>query len=340
MTSPDIRSPLASNGIGAKSSRRARLFPLLASWVVLLSVGQTSCSGAEPDGGPSGSGTGGASATGGLTGSGGETVTGGSGGVIDASSGGTASGGATTETGGAPGTGGIVEATGGADGTGGDVGTGGADGTGGDAGFQPCPETGACKILPLGDSITRGFPDQDSYRVHLFELAIADGHEVTFVGTRMGGPAEAAGLTFPRNHEGIDGETVAQIAGRIPSPALNDMPHIILVHAGTNDLTGNNANVSGDMASLLDELISDAPDALIVVARVIPIFYMLDGVNSYNDSVEALVEERALAGAHIIVVDQFEGFEQSHLGDQVHPNQAGYERMAEKWYESIESYLR
>lgn len=340
MTRPHVRSALVSKGSTAKSALRGRFFPLFASWLVFLSVGQTSCSGAEPDKGPSGSGAGGTNASGGLTGSGGETMTGGSGGVIDTSSGGTASGGATTETGGAPGTGGIVEATGGADGTGGEVGTGGADGTGGDAGFQPCPETGACKILPLGDSITRGFPDQDSYRVHLFELAIADGHEITFVGTRMGGPGEAAGLTFPRNHEGIDGETVAQIAGRVPSPALNETPHIVLVHAGTNDLTGNNANVSSDMASLLDELISDAPDALIVVARVIPIFYMLEGVNSYNDSVEALAEERALAGAHIIVVDQFEGFEQSHLGDVVHPNQAGYERMAEKWYDGIESYLR
>lgn len=176
--------------------------------------------------------------------------------------------------------------------------------------------------------------------MHLFELAVADDHEITFVGTRMGGPDSAAGQAFPRNHEGIDGERVEQIADRVPSPALNDMPHIILVHAGTNDLTGNNQDVSAHMASLLDELIAEAPDALIVVARVIPIFYMLDGVNSYNDSVEALAEERASAGAHIIVVDQSEGFPQADLGDAVHPNQNGYERMAQKWYDSIQPYLR
>lgn len=241
--------------------------------------------------------------------------------------------------------GGLTDSTGGVNGTGGALGSGGnlgsgGEGTGGAVGFQPCPEAGACKILPLGDSITRGFPDQESYRVRLFELAVADDHEITFVGSRMGGPDTAAEQTFPRNHEGVDGETVNQIANRVPSPALSDMPHIVLLHAGTNDLTGNNANVSAHMASLLDELIAEAPDALIVVARVIPIFYMLDGVNSYNDSVEGLAEERASAGAHIIVVDQFEDFPEADLDDIVHPNQNGYERMAQKWYDSIQPYLR
>ena len=45
------------------------------------------------------------------------------------------------------------------------------------------------------------------------------------------------------------------------------------------------------------------------------------------------------AGENVLFVDQFAGFPESELGDGVHPNQAGYERMAGKWWEAIESYL-
>jgi lysophospholipase L1-like esterase len=325
----------------------------LTSLGVLLASTLLSCSGENSGDEPSENGSGGA-ATGGTNGSGGAALTGGTGSGGDTPSGGTSGG----DTGGTLGSGGLVatggegpgsggaDASGGMDGSGGEVGSGGADGTGGEegtggaAGFQPCPEAEPCKILPLGDSITVGYPGSDSYRVHLFELAVQGGHEITFVGSKMGGPDSVAGQDFPRSHEGVSGETVAQIANRVPSPALNTMPDIVLLHAGTNDLTGNNAQVTTHMASLLDELTTSAPDALIVVARVIPIFYMLQGVESYNDSVEALAVERANQGKHIIVVDHFEGFPQSELGDTVHPNETGYERMAQTWYDGIESYLR
>jgi lysophospholipase L1-like esterase len=51
------------------------------------------------------------------------------------------------------------------------------------------------------------------------------------------------------------------------------------------------------------------------------------------------VQTRASAGKHVILVDQFTGFPTSELGDGVHPNQAGYARMAGVWYEAIKSYL-
>ncbi len=253
--------------------------------------------------------------------------------------------------GGEPGTGGLGSggitdaaggdfATGGALSTGGDVGTGGDTGTGGAAGFQPCPEAGPCKILPLGDSITAGYPGVDSYRVRLFELALEGGHEVTFVGTRMAGPTMVSGVSFPRSHEGVNGEKIAQIADRVPTPALSDMPHIVLVHAGTNDLP-NDLDGAGDrLESLVDELIASAPDALIVVARIIPIFWAQSAVTSYNATIEPMVQEKVEAGAHVIIVDQYEGFPESDMDDAVHPTVGGYERMAQKWYDGIEPYLR
>lgn len=282
--------------------------------------------------------TGGALATGGIS-SGGSTGTGG------AATGGSSSGG-TQSTGGADATGGSASGGSGAGsggtGSGGEVGSGGEQGSGGAQGvWSPCPETGACKILPLGDSITFGLAGSGGgYRVELFRLATEAGHEITFTGTQTpNGPDMVAGVAFPKNHAGISGQTISQIAGRIPNPDMQDVPHIVLVHAGTNDMNGMPGGATDRLGDLMDKLIEEAPDALIVVSTIIPLPFAASAVASFNAEIEPMVEARASQGAHILFVDQFEGFPEGELGDGVHPNDTGYARMGAKWYQAIESYL-
>lgn len=218
-----------------------------------------------------------------------------------------------------------------------------SSGSGGspETGFQPCPATGPCKILPLGDSITFGLGFDGGYRVELFHLATQDGHDVTFTGTQqMNGPAMVDGKPFPRNHEGISGETIQQIANRVPTPALRDVPHIVLLHAGTNDMYQSPNGADTRLGALIDELIAGAPDALIVVSNIIPFPSGANAVSTYNAKVPGVVQERANKGAHVIFVDQFKDFPTSELGDGVHPNKAGYARMAGVWYDAISDYLR
>jgi hypothetical protein len=71
---------------------------------------------------------------------------------------------------------------------GGSAGASGASGTGGSAGFDPCPATGPCKILPLGDSITDGLTVMGGYRIELFRLALNADKEITYVGGSANGP--------------------------------------------------------------------------------------------------------------------------------------------------------
>ncbi|HEY6724734.1 MAG TPA: SGNH/GDSL hydrolase family protein [Polyangiaceae bacterium] len=276
-----------------------------------------------------------ASTTGGVTGS----TTGGmssaalsTSAIATTASSSTGAGGATSTTGG-------TTASGTGTGTDTSSGSGGAGGTGGGATFRPCPETPPCKILPLGDSITFGLGFDGGYRVELFRLALADGHEITFTGTQQpNGPNMVDGVTFPRNHAGISGQLIAEIAGRIPNPDMMDMPHIVLVHAGTNDISRSRNGAEDRLAALMDKVIAEAPDALIVFSNLIPLSF--GGVEDFNAAVEPMVEERANAGAHILYVDQYVDFPNTELGDGVHPNEAGYARMAGKWYEAIEPYLR
>ena len=105
------------------------------------------------------------------------------------------------------------------------------------------------------------------------------GKNITFVGTQMNGPTTVESRTFPRRHEGHGGYTIAgggqgALAGSVTDTAISSYhPHIVLLMIGTNDINGN-INVSTAptrLGQLIDEIIADAPTALVVVASIIPI---------------------------------------------------------------------
>jgi len=209
------------------------------------------------------------------------------------------------------------------------------------ADYQPCPAAPEpCKILPLGDSITLGVGFNGGYRVELFRKALAAKKKITFTGSMSNGPATVDGVAFPKNHEGRPAWKIGQLLPIIPSPAMQQKPHIVLLMAGTNDVArpANVANAPNQLGELIDKISANAPDALIVVANLIPMTF--SDVRSFNAAIPAVVAARAAAGKHVKLVDMFTGFSTSMLGDGVHPNQQGYARMATVWYDAIGPVLR
>ena len=309
--------------------------------------------------GSGGSGSGGVTGNGG-SGSGGASGKGGagSGGVAGSAgtgTGGTAGKGALGGSGGAAGAGG----RGGAGGTAGGGG-GGSTGTGGAASYNPCSTGGSpCKILPFGDSITFGVNDEGNagYRGPLFASAVAAAQKITFTGSLSNGPSTVSGQNFPKNNEGHSGWGISEvttysngnagIATVIPSPALNSgsggVPNIILLHIGTNDSGAFSATqMTSDLSGLLDKIIANAPDALVVVAQIIPLGYGTNTViKAYNQAIPGLVQQRAAAGKHVALVDMYTGFNTSTMlgSDSIHPNSTGYKFMADHWYSVIGSLL-
>jgi lysophospholipase L1-like esterase len=305
--------------------------------------GSPAAGGSLPTGGRLGAG--GVPTTGGTAPNGGTSASGGAIGVggTQSSGGGQASGGAAT--GGRMGTGGSQPAGGGSSGSpaggsaSGGTRTGGTN-SGGAAGFEPCPASGACKIMPLGDSITDGTGFSGGYRVELFAKTITDKKSITFVGSLSNGPNTVSGVTFPKSHEGHFGWRIDQVDALIPDPALAPAPHIVLLHLGTNDINQSQTTGAPDRLGLLiDQVVTKLPSALVVVAQIIPEPSKSSAISTYNAAIPGIVRSRADAGKHVILVDQFTGFPSSELGDGVHPNQAGYARMAGVWYEAIKSHL-
>jgi lysophospholipase L1-like esterase len=292
----------------------------------LGAAGKGGAAGAPGGAGGSGGALGGAgsggSATGGLAGAGG-------GGKGGAGKGGAAAGGA-----------------GGAAGGAGSGGGGGSAGSAGKGGFEPCPTNDEpCVILPFGDSITDGIgvSGGGSYRIELFSKALEAGQSITFVGSLQNGPQMVDNTAFPRRHEGHSGWKIAQLNPLIPDPAFDaGVPHIVLLHIGTNDIAQNDNLGSAPMrlGTLIDDIVEAAPEALVVVAKIIPLSSGSNAVTTYNNAIPDIVEARAGAGKHVIMVDQNMGFPTNELADGVHPNAAGYARMAGVWYEAIKGYLR
>jgi lysophospholipase L1-like esterase len=230
--------------------------------------------------------------------------------------------------------------------------SGGASGAGG-AGYEPCPTSGPCKILPFGDSITEGYPVFGGYRMELFRLARADAHEITFVGSLANGPTTVDGVPFPRNHQGHGAHTIEGamgIAQFVDSSMSNYTPDIVLLMIGTNDINGNVnvANAPTRLGALLDDIYAVDPNVLIILAQIVPT--RADGTNqsvrTYNAAMPALVSQRTSAGRHLVLVDMYEAFTRDEnyktalLGDNLHPNEAGYTRMAATWYAVLSPYLR
>ncbi|HKU44337.1 MAG TPA: SGNH/GDSL hydrolase family protein [Polyangiales bacterium] len=208
---------------------------------------------------------------------------------------------------------------------------------GGARGYAPCPPRDVCKILPFGDSITSGHGYEGGYRIELFRRAVAAGKWITFLGSQRNGPAIVADTSFPQDHEGHPGFRIDQL--RMPDL---EPPHIVLLMAGTNDIgqAYDLPHAPERLGELLDHLTAAAPDALVVVARLPPLETYRREVAAYNAALSELIDVRVEAGKHIQLVDMFADFPDTELADGVHPTAAGYERMANIWFEAIRASLR
>jgi len=119
-------------------------------------------------------------------------------------------------------------------------------------GEQPGPEPEPpVKIMPLGDSITRGSGsiNTNGYRKPLYENLTDNGYNVDFVGSQNDGVFDDI------DHEGHGGWTDSQIATNIYNNGGSNWistytPDIILLHIGTNGLDSN----PGDVEDILDEI--------------------------------------------------------------------------------------
>ena len=198
------------------------------------------------------------------------------------------------------------------------------------------------KIMPLGDSITHGvgpsLPDEDlnGYRLELLNLLTSSGFEVDFVG------GLEHGTFIDKQHEGHRGWRDFEIASNIYNWLVNNPADIILLHIGTNDLDES----PDDVEVILDEIdrweIDSSRTVIVILAKIINqqghVCPDPSTTTTFNSNVEqmALARINDLVNPDRIIITDMEcsaGIDyQLHMVDELHPNETGYTKMANKWY--------
>lgn len=220
----------------------------------------------------------------------------------------------------------------------------------------PALTYGQLRIMPLGNSITTGTkPNNGSkstdigYRKRLF-LAL----QPTYPGLQFVGSESNGNGGFDQDHEGHPGWKADEIRDNIYLSGedwlTNNPPHVILLHIGTNDIgAGENlTNIVTEVEAILDRIdqyeADNNTEVVVFVARIIRLLFgSFNGTETtaFNNQIESMVNQRIANGDKLIMVDQESAitYPDALIEDEIHPNQDGYEDMADAWELAINSNL-
>ncbi len=202
----------------------------------------------------------------------------------------------------------------------------------------PRPQPGIGQIMPLGDSITVGScsTSGDGYRDRLDAKLRAAGYPLTSVGSQV----SASGM----RHEGHGGWTIDQVTAGVQGGWLATPPEWVLLDAGTNDDGQGRtaAQMLASMSTLLDKILAAGPTVKVIVAQLTITTYntaaQQQAEQDYDNGLPALA---AAKGWRVRTVDM-RGVELAAASTctpgGVHPDDAGYEQMANRWYAAIQAW--
>jgi lysophospholipase L1-like esterase len=202
--------------------------------------------------------------------------------------------------------------------------------------------------MPLGDSITAG---PGCWRAKLWNRLQSTGYtNVDFVGGVSDGGGCNPGFAYDFDHEGHGGFSATGIAdnNQLPPWLSAARPDIILVHLGTNDMWGGFIPLATKLAAftkLVGQMRANNPNVKVVVAQIIPMSASACAtcpadVVAFNNALPGWAAGLTTAQSPIFVADLWTGFNATtDTGDGVHPNDTGFQKMANSWYPVLAQVL-
>jgi len=205
-------------------------------------------------------------------------------------------------------------------------------------------------IMPMGDSITLGFPVNGGYRDPLCSLLTNRNDTFTFVGSQTGYATTVLTDAGQAHHEGHSGYVITNgtsrsgldenLASWIGPGALN--PDKILLMIGSNDI-----NLSYDMpdaparlSNLVDHIYGYLPTVKLYLASIIPMSGHESDVQTFNAAIPDIVTNNRALGRDVVYVPMHDALNiGTDLSDGLHPNASGYAKMAAAWDAALHTNL-
>lgn len=200
------------------------------------------------------------------------------------------------------------------------------------------------RIMSLGASVTFGFGSTtgDSYRKNLRDQLVAAGHTVNYVGEFKNGN------DFVDNDvEAQGGFTISQIAGLASTAVPQFLPNLVLLDAGTNNCNNGGLvpDAGANVSALINSIYTQSPGATIILTSIlankIP---EQDACRvDINTQYSALAAQLGPTGeaAKFLMVDMRspEAPTVNDLFDTRHPNDVGYQKMANVWFAGVQQVV-
>ena len=222
------------------------------------------------------------------------------------------------------------------------------------------------QIMPLGDSMTVGSNGSNAgYRGYLYNQLLDVAQDFRFVGSSRERPGSLPTLPIDqRHHEGHSSYTLLDVFNnldgsdnstflRFGEPDQNPngghwltggngtgraplFPDLILMLVGTTEI-GNLTGVETRLQNLVSKITNLRPESKLLVAKIIPSRSAYQAnVDTYNAQLTTIVTNLRAAGSNIHLADLNSGFPIDGLHpDGVHPNEIGFQWMANRWQEAI-----
>ena len=203
-----------------------------------------------------------------------------------------------------------------------------------------CAEQKVYRIMAVGDSITEGGGDISCYRYPLWEKLFSAGYLVEFVGSR-----ESQSRIGPLPHEGFSGKNAEYVAKMLEKDFRSHPADIVLIHCGHNHSSSEKPvpGIIKATETIIRSVRNINPHVVVLLAQVIP----SGKLPKYGYIPELNIELSKLAArlnTHeqpVIAVNMAKGFDwrTDTIGDHVHPNLKGAEKIAEHWFEALTNVM-
>lgn len=193
-------------------------------------------------------------------------------------------------------------------------------------------------ILGLGDSITEGGENFQSYLFPLWQRLFTTGYSFDFIG-----PRTSKCRIGSINNAGFSGKSAEFLEAHIDSIYRKYPADIVLLHSGHNHFDTENpiAGIIAAQESIIQKIRTINPEVKILVAQVIPSGKLpkYSYIPELNKSIAKMV--KCQNSENVLLVNQAKGFDWQKytISDKVHPNAAGAEKMAEVWFDALKKIL-